>query len=737
MTAARGTAPRLVVLGLGPVGLLLARLTGDAGWEVTGIDRTVPADAGSAPLTVLACDAAVPGPELRSVLGRADAVVVALPERAALAAAPVLAACAGNDVLVVETLSHKDRFLDAARGELAPRPLLSLNPLFHPALGWQGNRVTVSTVGSHSLQGRLLELIRGAGATTSAVPAAEHDRRVIGVQAATHAALLGFVDALARLGTPLPDLLDCAPPPSRALLALAGRVLSAEAETYWDIQSAGAAKAPRTALLASLAELDETAVSGREERFVARFDAARGLLGDDLPHHAEDAARLLNALLTPQALPSTAIDHGSRGTAMTETRAPMTPAAATAAPGGTDRIARRSAATTDMYDRAVRAGLTGHTITGRAGKTVVLQDGSSCLEFVSCSYLGLEAHPRLTHAARSAIECYGTHFSSSRNSVEPVEAQQLERLLSEIYGGLHALVFNSVSSVHLGLLPLLGANVLPGYPVAANGPLFVVERTAHASMQALRGVLEQTGPVTRFRIEDPDTLADAMRRADAEGRTPVVLADGIGSMGGLIDVAHLQRVAAEHRGYVYIDDAHGISLTGRLGGGYALEALGGRVPGNVLLVGSLSKAFGGSGGFVLTQDAADVTVLRREANPMVFGHSNMLTHMRVNAESARMHLDGTVATLQEALWSNVDLFDKTYAGERLVNEGVRSPIRGLALETEEAAFAAAVRLREAGVLCFPVFYPVVARGTGMLRFALSATHTAEEIRSIAHHLTEA
>ncbi|MER5493336.1 aminotransferase class I/II-fold pyridoxal phosphate-dependent enzyme [Streptomyces sp. NPDC002490] len=396
-----------------------------------------------------------------------------------------------------------------------------------------------------------------------------------------------------------------------------------------------------------------------------------------------------------------------------------------------NRIARRSAATTDMYDRAVRAGLTGHTISARSGKSVRLADGEEYVEFVSCSYLGLEDHPRLVQSVRTALDLYGTHFSSSRNSVEPAEARQLEELLGEVYPGMSALVFNSVSSVHLGVLPLLGAGVLPGYPIAAQGPLFVIERTAHASMQALRGVLEQVGPAARFRIEDPQSLTEALDLARSQGRTPIVLVDGIGSMGGLIDVKSLSDAAAGLGGYVYVDDAHGISISGPRGAGYAFEALGCEVPPSVLLVGSLSKAFGGSGGFLLTHRAEDVTVLRREANPMVFGHSNMITHVLVNTESARMHLDGTVAELQRKLWENADLFDKANSAGTLVNAGTRSPIRGLAMETEEAAFASAVKLREAGVLCFPVFYPVVARGTGLLRFALSAHHTPEQIQSVA------
>ncbi|WP_223286426.1 hypothetical protein [Kocuria atrinae] len=43
-------------------------------------------------------------------------------------------------------------------------------------------------------------------------------------------------------------------------------------------------------------------------------------------------------------------------------------------------------------------------------------------------------------------------------------------------------------------------------------------------------------------------------------------------------------------------------------------------------------------------------------------------------------------------------------------------------------------MKEAGVLCFPVFYPIVAQGTGLLRFALSARHTPAQIDHLAAHV---
>lgn len=395
---------------------------------------------------------------------------------------------------------------------------------------------------------------------------------------------------------------------------------------------------------------------------------------------------------------------------------------------------RRSEWTTNMYDKASDAGITNHRVVERTPGRITLDDGLSYTEFVSCSYLGLEVHPRLVHTAQTAIRKHGVHLSSSRNSMHIIDLEDLERSLDTLYGGSRSVVFNSVSSVHLGVLPLLGTGLLPSYPIADNGPIFLIDRTAHASMQSIRGVLDQLGPSRRFRSDDLTTLDPPLAEAKDTSRSPIILVDGVGSMGGLIDVAALARIAAENAGYVYIDDAHGTSIDGRFGSGYAYKALDGNITGEVLLVGSLSKAFGGSGGFILVDTDKDATVIRREANPLVFGHANMAPHTAVNAESARMHLDGTVEKLQECLWNNVAYFDSETRNAGL-NAGTRSPIRGITFDTEQETLDTGIRLKDAGILCFPVFYPIVARGTGLLRFAISTNHSRTQISELAAHIT--
>jgi len=396
-------------------------------------------------------------------------------------------------------------------------------------------------------------------------------------------------------------------------------------------------------------------------------------------------------------------------------------------------VASRVSKTSDSLDRAFEEGLTGHVITARDGKQVTLTDGSEAVEFVSCSYLGLESHPDLIAAATEAMHRFGLHFSTSRNRGRPPYLGELEALLSVMYDGAQVAAFTSVSNVHLGLLPLLGVGALPSYPVADAGVAFLVEKTAHASIQVIRGVLEQIGPTRRFDMADPAALPAAVREAAATGRTPIVLVDGVGSMGGLIDVASMLATLEPFGGHLYVDDAHGVSIDGPLGAGYAFEALGGTLPPHVVLAGSLSKAFGGAGGFAVVPSQEDMLILRKFANPLVFGHSIMLPMLAANVAAARLHVDGQVAELQRQLWHNAAEFDRLTGGT-LVNAGLRSPVRGAQFDTEDEAFAAARRLKQAGVLILPAFYPTVARGTGLMRFAVSALHQQHDLETAARAL---
>ena len=60
-----------------------------------------------------------------------------------------------------------------------------------------------------------------------------------------------------------------------------------------------------------------------------------------------------------------------------------------------DWMTIRQQRTSDALSQAHDDGLTSFEVISREGKVLTLADGSCCVEFISCSYLGLEAHPAL------------------------------------------------------------------------------------------------------------------------------------------------------------------------------------------------------------------------------------------------------------------------------------------------------------------------------------------------------
>ncbi|RLU11346.1 aminotransferase [Pseudomonas prosekii] len=390
-----------------------------------------------------------------------------------------------------------------------------------------------------------------------------------------------------------------------------------------------------------------------------------------------------------------------------------------------DWMSIRRVNTTAALTTAYKEGLTGFTVASRVGKQITLQEGGVYTEFVSCSYLGLETHPALIDAAHRALDTCGLHLSSSRSAMRPSYLPQLEDLLGQVFRGSSVAVFTSTSSVHLGVLPLLGSGSLAGYPVKKRVH-WLMDKTAHASMQVLRGILEQFGSVSRVEATDAESMAAALNECSNKGETPVLLIDGIGSMSGLVPISELSQQLESAQGYLYVDDAHGISIVGRHGAGYAFSAVGHSLPTNVILAGSLSKAFGGAGGFVVVSGPQDVAIIHASANPLIFGHSIMLPMLAANVASTQIHLSEEIDVLQRRLWKNVSLLD-TVTNNQLLNAGIQSPVRGALFETEEAGLQAARALRDQGMLLFPVFYPIIARGKAMLRFAVSADHSEQHI----------
>ena len=86
-------------------------------------------------------------------------------------------------------------------------------------------------------------------------------------------------------------------------------------------------------------------------------------------------------------------------------------------------------------ESAIEAGLIARFVESVEDDGTVTIDGTSHVNFGSCSYLGLWSHNDLKKAAVSAIEQFGVSFSSSRLYAALPMYRDLEAGLGEICGG--------------------------------------------------------------------------------------------------------------------------------------------------------------------------------------------------------------------------------------------------------------------------------------------------------------
>ena len=121
---------------------------------------------------------------------------------------------------------------------------------------------------------------------------------------------------------------------------------------------------------------------------------------------------------------------------------------------------------------------------------------------------------------------------------------------------------------------------------------------------------------------------------------------------------HELRVLQEKYGlFLYIDDAHGISILGENGAGFArsvFSELGERT----IIAASLGKGFGASGGILMLGTAAQELLFRRFAVAHAFSASLNTAAIGAALASARIHRTHELTLRQASLRQNLELLDR-------------------------------------------------------------------------------
>jgi 7-keto-8-aminopelargonate synthetase-like enzyme len=360
------------------------------------------------------------------------------------------------------------------------------------------------------------------------------------------------------------------------------------------------------------------------------------------------------------------------------------------------------------------------------GRSITL-DGSSLVNFGSCSYLGLETDARLKAAACEAVLRYGVQFSSSRAYVSAPLYAEFEAALSHLVGGLPLVLAQTTSLGHLAALPVL----------VSERDAVLYDTQVHNSVQAVLPTLKQQGTTCEAVAHNRlDRVEERARRLALDHDRVFYLCDGVYSMHGdsvnADDLfALLDRQPALH---AYVDDAHGVGWAGRNGAGIVLGR-NGLHPRMIVALG-LSKAFAASGAAIVVPTPELAQRLFTCGSTMIFSGPLQPAQLGAGIAAARILLSDELPQLQRAVLERIELFDSVAAREGLaVKPCPPSPIRFVEVGREDTAMELCCALRAAGYFVNVAVFPAVPRRRAGVRLMLNRHQTLEDVRGLALELS--
>ena len=354
-----------------------------------------------------------------------------------------------------------------------------------------------------------------------------------------------------------------------------------------------------------------------------------------------------------------------------------------------------------------------------SGCNSVLQvEGKALVNFCSNDYLGLASHPEIAAALKAGVDQYGTgsgasHLISGHSSAH----QQLEEQLAEFTGRPRALLFSTGYMANMGVI-----NALVG-----RHDLVLEDQLNHASL--LDGGHLSRADYKRYKHNNLQQLDYLLGNSTASRK--LIVTDGVFSMDGdLAPLPQLSELAAQHNGWLMVDDAHGMGVLGATGAGL-VEQQGLSVEQVPVLMGTLGKSFGTFGAFIAGSEALIETLIQFART---YIYTTALPPAIAAASSASLAIVRREHWRREHLQSLIRRFRSGAQQLGLQLMDSQTPIQPVLINNDQLVMQINQQLRSRGFMVGAIRPPTVPAGSGRLRITLSANHSHQQIDQLLDNL---
>ena len=358
------------------------------------------------------------------------------------------------------------------------------------------------------------------------------------------------------------------------------------------------------------------------------------------------------------------------------------------------------------------------TVFDSAQTAAVTVEGKKQHLFSSNSYLDLSSEPRIKEYAGRILNEYGAGSGGSRLTTGTTRIHmELEQAIAAFKNREAALVFNTGYMANVGILSAL----------TQKGDIIYSDQLNHASI--IDGCRLSKADLVIYRHNDMDDLEEKIKAHP--GKRGIIVSDGVFSMDGdIVNLPRLTELAGRYGLLSMIDEAHATGVIGATGRGteeyYGME-------GSVdVLMGTLSKAVGGEGGFVCGSRSL-IEYLINKARSFIFSTALSPVSMAADLEGLRLIMEQPerVQKLQENI-----RFCCAALNARGIDAASETAIIPIIIGDEARAMRVMKLLKERGYYISAIRYPTVAKGSARLRLALMSSHTREDLEGLADALKE-